>query len=235
MKPEPEKRVQFLDGWRGAAVLVMLGWHLCWDLASYGCFSRRVMFSPLAGLARMFIVFSFVLLSGISCRYSRDNVRRGIKTLLCALAVSAAMWYIGDPIWFGILHLLGICMCLYGLLGERFEKLPPAATARVCMVLFTVFLVIVDRVRVSFPGMWMFGLRTAAFYSADYYPLFPWMFLFLTGTVVGGKLRAGGGRAFPLPSPGWLRFFGRHALLIYMLHQPVLMGILYLVFGCFPG
>ena len=228
-------RIPFLDAWRGSAVIVMLGWHLCWDLAAYGVFSPVKMFSPIAGMARMFIVFSFVLVSGISCRYSRDNLRRGIRTLLCAAAVSVAMYLFGDPIWFGILHLLGISMCLYGLWGKQFEKLPPAVTAGVCMILFAVFLVIVDRVRVSFPGFWMFGLRTLEFYSADYYPLFPWLFLFLTGAVIGGKLRQGGDRAFPEPYPAWLCWIGRRALWIYMLHQPLLMGVLYLIFRRFPG
>ena len=225
MNPPVRGRIPFLDAWRGTAVIVMLGWHLCWDLAAYGVFSPVKMFSPIAGMARMFIVFSFVLISGISCRYSRSNARRAAKTLLCALAVSAVMWYIGDPVWFGTLHLLGCCMALYAAFGERFAKLPPAKTALVCMVLFTFFLVLTDRVRVTAPWFWAFGFRTRQFYSADYYPLFPWLFLFLTGTVVGGKLQPGvldEGRTFP----AWLCALGRKALWIYMLHQPIFMGIL---------
>lgn len=218
-------REKFLDAWRGLAVTVMLCWHFAWDLAEFGAIPKQVMFdAPMAGV-RYFIIGSFVLLSGISCRYSRSNARRALKTLGCALAVSAVMWYIGDPVWFGTLHLLGCCMAIYAAVGERFEKLPPAKTALVCMVLFTFFLVLCDRVRVTVPGLWAFGLRTREFYSADYYPLFPWLFLFLTGAVIGGKLRPGvldEGRTFP----AWLCWLGRRALWVYMLHQPVFMGIL---------
>ena len=218
-------RHRFLDAWRGLAVVVMLCWHLAWDLSAFGVFPKAVMFAPPMAAVRYFIIGSFVLLSGISCRLSSSNARRAIKTLLCALAVSAVMWYIKDPVWFGTLHLLGCCMALYALFGERFQKLPPARTALVCMVLFAFFLVVVDRVRVTVPGLWAFGLRTREFYSADYYPLFPWLFLFLTGTIVGGKLQPGvldEGRTFP----AWLCWLGRRALWVYMLHQPLFMGIL---------
>ena len=221
----PSKRERFPDAWRGLAVLVMLFWHFAWDLSEFGAFPQRVMFAPPMAAVRYFIIGSFVLLSGISCRYSRSNSRRAVKTLLCALAVSAVMYFFGDPVWFGTLHLLGCCMALYACFGERFEKLPPAKTALVCMVLFTFFLVLSDRVRVTVPGLWAFGLRTRAFYSADYYPLFPWLFLFLTGAIVGGKLRPGvldEGRGFPT----WLCWLGRKALWVYMLHQPVFLGIL---------
>ncbi len=222
---EPTRRERFLDAWRGLAVLVMLFWHLAWDLAEFGVFPKQAMYDPPMAALRYFIIGSFVLLSGISCRYSRSNTRRGMKTLLCALAVSAAMYCVNDPVWFGTLHLLGCCMLFYAAFGERFEKLPPAETALVCMVLFTFFLVLTDRVRISTPGLWAFGFRTRQFYSADYYPLLPWLFLFLTGTIVGGKLRPGvldEGRTFP----AWLQWLGRKALWIYMLHQPIFMGIL---------
>ncbi len=235
MKPLSPGRIPFLDAWRGTAVLVMLAWHFCWDLASYGVFPRGEMFSPPAALARMFIVVSFVLLSGISCRFSRDNLARGGRTLLCAAAVTAVMYFMGDPIWFGILHLLGCCMLLYGRFGSRFEKLPCAETAFWCGVLFAAGLVIVERVRVTVPGLWLLGLRTREFYSADYYPLVPWGFLFLAGTVIGGRLRESGGSSFPGDCPAWLCWVGRRALWIYLLHQPLLMGALYLVFGGFPG
>ena len=227
-------RERFLDAWRGLAALVMVGWHLVWDLTSFGVFPRGLMFTPAMTAVRYFIIGSFVLLSGISCHLSRNNLRRGMQTLLCALIVSAVMWFMGDPVIFGVLHLLGCCMLFYGIFGERFERLPPARTALVCMVLFTVFLVIVERVRVTVPGLWLFGLRTREFYSADYYPLFPWLFLFLTGTMAGRKLTPGAldaGRTFP----GWLCWIGRRALWIYMLHQPILMGVLYLVFRRFPA
>ena len=117
-------RVELLDAWRASAVIVMVFWHLCWDLTMYGTLPARVMFEqPMLGI-RYYIICSFVLLSGISCRFSRSNARRGLQTLLCAAAVTLVMYLIGDPVWFGVLHLLGCCMLLYACLGKYFEKLP---------------------------------------------------------------------------------------------------------------
>ena len=232
--PAKPGRVELLDAWRASAVLVMLFWHLCWDLAMYGTIPWRVMFEqPMLGI-RYYIICSFVLLSGISCRFSRSNARRSLQTLLCAAVVTAVMYLIGDPVWFGVLHLLGCCMLLYAWLGEYFEKLPEIPAAAVCLALFLVFHKICYGVRVTVPWLWMFGFRTREFYSSDYYPLFPWLFLFLAGTVLGGRIRRSDGRWKELRVWAPLRWVGQHALWIYMLHQPVLMGILYLVYKRFP-
>ena len=60
------RRVRFLDAWRGLAVLVMVFWHLAWDLAARGVFPKHMMFDPPMAGVRYFIIGSFVLISGIS-------------------------------------------------------------------------------------------------------------------------------------------------------------------------
>ena len=228
-------RVEPLDAWRASAVLVMLFWHLCWDLTMYGTLPEETMFrQPMLGI-RYYIVCSFVLLSGISARYSRSNARRGLQTLVCAMVITVVMYFFGEPVWFGVLHLLGCCMLLYAALGPRFEKLPPLPAAAGCLALFLLLHRICYGVRVTIPWLWMFGFRTREFYSSDYYPLFPWLFLFLVGSVLGGWIRSSD--AAWKTKKVWppLRWIGQHALWIYMLHQPVLMGILFLVYGRLPG
>ena len=232
--PVKSGRVELLDAWRAAAVIVMILWHLCWDLTMWGTLPQRVMFEqPMLGI-RYYIICSFVLLSGISCRYSRSNARRGLQTLLCASVVTAVMYFFGDPVWFGVLHLLGCCMLLYSWAGPWFEKLPELPAAAVCLALFLILHKICYGVRVTVPWLWMFGLRTKEFYSSDYYPIFPWLFLFLLGTILGGRIIRSDGawkgvRVWPP-----LRWIGQHALWIYMLHQPVLMGGLFLFYHRFP-
>ena len=233
--PARPGRIELLDAWRATAVIVMVFWHLCWDLAMFGTIPERAMFEqPMLGV-RYYIICSFVLLSGISCRFSRSNARRGLQTLLCAAIITLVMYFFGDPVWFGVLHLLGCCMLLYAWLGKWFEKLPEIPAAAACLALFLVLHRICYGVRVTVPWLWMFGFRTREFYSSDYYPLFPWLFLFLTGTVLGGRIRRSAGAWKDLRVPAPLRWIGQHALWIYMLHQPVLMGALYLVYRRFPG
>ena len=232
--PEKKKRIEFLDAWRGLAVVVMLFWHFAWDLTMWKFFPESVMFEIPATLVRYFIVCSFVLASGMSCRLSRSNLRRGVLTLLCGFAVSAAMAAVGDSVRMGILHLLGCCMILYALIGKAAERLPPAKTVMVLMLLFTVLLVITDAVRVEIPWLYPLGFRTREFYSADYYPLLPWGLMFFAGAVMGGKLRLPPeGADLPRYSPA-LCWIGRRALWIYLLHQPVLIGILWLFTGRLP-
>ena len=207
-------------------MLVMIGWHFCWDLGLLGVWPPDRMEQPLAVAVRYYIVCSFVVIAGISARLSRSNLRRGIKTLLCAMAVTLATWLAGDPAWFGILHLLGCSMLIYAWLGPRLERLPEIPVLTVCLILFLALHELCYSVRVTVPGLWIFGLRTRTFTSSDYYPLFPWLFLFLSGAIAGRRVKE---TSLALPAPAFLRWVGRHALWIYMIHQPVLLGLVWLI------
>lgn len=222
----PAGRIRVLDAWRGVAVLVMIGWHFCWDLGLMGVWPQDRMFTPFAVAVRYFIVCSFVILAGISARFSRSNYRRGLLLLGCAAVITLVTWLADQPAWFGILHLLSCCLLLYGLLGPSLRKLPEGVLLGVSLALFAVLHAVCYGIRISVPGLWMFGLRTPTFESSDYYPLFPWMFLFLAGTVAGGRLKA---KPPALPAPELLCRIGRNALWIYMLHQPILLGITWLI------
>ena len=215
-------RIPLLDAWRGVAVILMVGWHFMWDLTTFGAYPQENMFGTAATLIRYFIVFSFLLLSGISCRFSRSNARRGAMALLCAMTVSVVTYLVGDPVRFGILHLLGCCMLLYAAVGPYLERLPGLPVAAVCLLLFAVTFRIPTDVRVDVTWTWMFGFRTTAFYSSDYYPLIPWGFLFFVGAVLGDRVRLARERLAGIKCPAALCWIGRRALWIYMLHQPVL-------------
>ena len=81
---------------------------------------------------------------------------------------------------------------------------------------------------------WLYpvGFMYQGFSSADYFPLMPWLFLFIMGTVLGGwclKNRENRILTAPLPAP--MTFLGRHSLLIYLIHQPVLYGLSFLLWG----
>lgn len=225
-------RVLWLDAWRGVAVLVMLFWHLCWDLGLLGLIPLYRMEETPAVIVRLFIVCSFTLISGICARFTRSGLRRGGITLLAALLVTAVTWLAGDPAWFGILHLLGCCMLFYALAGKRLERLPDKAAFGAYLLLFLVWYgICYYGPRVQIPGLFIFGLRTPWFRSSDYYPLFPWGFLFLMGTVLGVRVRRDPGTGAGWPAPAPLRFLGRNALWIYLIHQPVLLGLLWLCTG----
>lgn len=213
-----------MDAWRGTAVLLMLVWHLAWDLTTFGFLPRQVMLDVPATAVRYYIVGSFLLLSGIVSRFSRSNARRGVVTLLCAGVVSLVTHMVDDPVLFGILHCLGCCMLLYAALGRWLEIYPKTVLA-VSLAVFLVTFPIPQRPRVETEWLWMFGFRTRTFYSSDYYPLLPWGGLFFIGTALGRWVADARERLTTVKSPVALRWVGRNALWIYMLHQPVLYGL----------
>ena len=87
------------------------------------------------------------------------------------------------------------------------------------------------RVTVAWRWLYPLGLKYPGFYSSDYYPVFPWAFLFLLGFCLGRRMAARR-EELPLLSahfPPALTFAGRHSLLIYLVHQPLFWGVLTLL------
>jgi len=146
------------------------------------------------------------------------------------------------PITFGILHLLGFLMIFYGLAGKLLDKIPK----NIAMFLYATLTVLSAYAKSNFSPssenlvirdiLSVLGWKQPGFVSYDYQTILPWIFVFLFGTVVGVYIRDG-------KFPAWfyekkVPFFplvGRNALLIYVLHQPVLvgatLGISYLITG----
>jgi uncharacterized membrane protein len=128
----------------------------------------------------------------------------------------------GTPITIGILHLLGVCMLIYWLLemlSRRLKAPPEDMTVILGIPLLAVFLIAYYR-----PGYW------PDIPSADWFPIIPWGLPFLLGVVLGGPIRA---RRWPewfyrFDMP-FLPAVGRRTLIIYLAHQPVLYGALFLL------
>lgn len=239
------RRIYLMDELRGFAVFCMVFYHGFYTLAFlYGMNAGLVLlnfFMP----AEPYFAGMFILIAGISSDLSRSNLKRGLKLLCVALGVTLVTGLVvpQEMITFGILHFLSICMILYGFLkpvSDRF-RFSWAAVA-IFAVLFAGTMGITRGYLGFSPQMGLllpeslyqtsylapFGLPNAAFQSADYFPLFPWIFVFAAGTFLG-KLAAK--EKFPAfsyrsraPFFSWL---GRHALIIYILHQPVIYGLCY--------
>ena len=118
------KRIGFLDTLRAAALLAMIVWHFLYDLASAGLVPETLLQSPVMELARYAVAGSFIAISGVCARLSKRPLRRGLIVLAAALLVSAVTYLIGAPVYWGILHLLGVCMLLYAAERRRSEALP---------------------------------------------------------------------------------------------------------------
>jgi uncharacterized membrane protein len=223
-------RIELIDALRGLSLVLMVLHHLLFDLSMFGMFPGWFLISWPIYVLHVIFASVFILLSGVSSRFSRSNVRRGLKTWGCALAVTLVTWAVGMPAWWGILHLLGFCMILYGLISRWLDKMPERLGMALYLVLFLVLAVtILDR-PFDVKGLSILGIMNRDFLSSDYFPIFPWVLMFLFGTCFGRMVEEGRlPRKFYEFDMPVLPEIGRKSLWIYMLHQPVLYGVTWLI------
>ena len=232
-----KQRIELIDALRASAIFPMIVQHLCYDLCAFCGAPWYVFRNPVCDGIHYYCGILFVLLAGVSSNFSRSNILRGLKTLGAALALTLVTTLVGEPVVFGVLHLLGSCMLLYGLAQTLSRRVPRregrAAAEKAAPVLCAGGILLTARFAngypTTIPHLWIFGFVTPDFYSSDYFPLLPWIFVFLLGVWAGGIIRAG---RFPrwfyeVKAPR-LALVGRHSLLIYLVHQPVLYGLVML-------
>ena len=236
--PKPG-RIEAIDALRGLCVVLMCLHHLLYDLCAFLGAPWWLFTNPVLDVLHYLFAGCFIFISGVSSRFSRSNVKRGVKVIAVALALTGATWLgdwlserilgdaLGIRITFGVLHLLGFCMLFYGLTRKLWDRLPAWFAPLLYLLLTVVTARYVNGVY-NTQLRWLFplGFLYDGFYSADYFPILPWLFVFLAGTWAGGYIRAG-----RLPEKFYSAQFpffpkvGRHALLIYIVHQPVLAGL----------
>lgn len=227
-----KKRIDIIDALRGLSVTLMVIHHLLFDLWQFLGAPSWLFTNPVFDVLQVFFAGLFIFLSGVSSQFSRSNIKRGIKVLLIAFAftVVTSLPFVDMPILFGVLHLLGFSMLVYGLTRKVWDQIPRIVAPVLFIVLIAASALAVKLIPVQAPYLWMFGWYTSEFFSADYFPIFPWFFVFLLGTWAGFYIKE-------RKLPEWfyekkIAFFpavGRKSLLIYILHQPVIYGSMMLV------
>ncbi len=254
-------RYRSLDRLRGVTVASMILYHAVWDLVYIFHMEWKWYESLLGHVWQQSICWTFIFLSGFCWQLGRKRMKRGLLVFGMGLLIMGATMFLapGQRIVFGVLTCIGSCMLLLIPLEKLLAKIPAPAGIWGSFLLFILF----HGVSSGFLGFGALsllqmpaflyrdyataylGFPKPDFYSADYFPLLPWLFLFLAGFFcfrflketdrlkwleapwhLTGKKRGGRFGAFlRLPEQG-LAWAGRHALLIYMLHQPLLYAIL---------
>ena len=226
---QTKQRIELMDAMRGLALCLMVVHHFLYDLCAFCGAPWWLFTNPVFDPLHYFFAGLFILLSGVSSNFSRSNVKRGLKALAVSLGITVVTYFMGMPIVFGVLHLLGTCMLLYGLTQKFWETLnskAPWVTPVLSVVGVLATAKLVNGYPTTTPHLWMFGLTTPDFVSSDYVPLLPWMFVFLLGAWAGGYIRAGRfPRWFYEAKAPRLAAVGRRSLLIYVAHQPLLYGL----------
>ena len=230
-----KQRIELIDAARGLAVILMVIHHLLYDLVAFLNAPEWLFSNPVFNLLHYFFAGLFIFLSGISSNFSRSNVKRGIKVVALALGISVVTYFIDAPIRFGVLHLLGFSMVFYGLTRRLWDGIPRKAAPFIYLALLVGSALAVRFIVIDFEHIWMFGWTVAGFVSYDYFPIFPWLFVFLAGTWAGHYvLEEKLPRRFYEQKVPVLPAVGRKALIIYILHQPVMYGSVMLILKLFP-
>ena len=122
-------------------------------------------------------------------------------------------------------------MVFYGLTQGFWDRLRGFYAPLLYIILTAASAVILNALNpVNIKWLWIFGLWDRNFFSADYFPLFPWIFVFLLGTWLGRLIKEERlPHWFYTVNPPILPQIGRRAFIVYLLHQPVIYGLLMLV------
>lgn len=229
-----KKRVWELDALRGLWILIMIGIHLSYDLVDLFAVVRLKDYT-LYNWSQEWGGMLFLPISGISATLGSRPGRRGLQVFACGLLVSGVtvgMYLLGFAdrgiiIYFGVLQCLAVCMFLW----QLFRKCPTWLIAVFGAVFSAAGLYLTRNVRLSFSWLAPFGLIGHSFASSDYYPLLPNFGYFLLGAALGRILYPKKESLLPNvntanPVIRFLTFCGRHSLIIYLVHQPILAAVI---------
>ena len=228
-----KKRIWELDALRGLCILGMVIVHFVYDLVElYALVPME--YPEWFAFVKDWGGVLFLLLSGTCATLGSGHTRRGLLVFACGMvctAVTLGMYLLGFSgkeiiIYFGVLHCLGVCMLLWG----GFRKLPTWALGVLGAALTAAGLWLRTRY-VSFPWLIVLGFVPDWFASSDYFPLLPNLGFFLLGAVLGRTVYRQKTTRLPKvnaesPALRFLTLCGRHSLGIYLLHQPILAGIM---------
>jgi len=233
-----------IDMFRGIAILMMILFHTVFDLSffrvyaidissglwKYFAYSTATLFLLIVGIS-LTISHSRAAASRSGYRLARKFLYRGTGIFFLGLLVTSGTWlYLKEGfIIFGILHLIGVSVMISPLFF-RFKKYN---------LVWGLLFIVTGYFLASVSGpVWLLplGIHPPDFWSVDYEPLFPWTGVVLSGMGMGEYLYPGGLRRFALPrTPAFfiqtLAWLGRHSLVVYLVHQPVIIVLLAAVFG----
>lgn len=237
------KRYALLDTIRGIVLISMIVYHTTWNFVyiygkdwdwykSYGAY-----------VWQQSICWTFILLSGFCFSLGRRHLKSGLLVFGSGALVTAVT-LIAMPqnrVVFGVLSCIGSCILIVAFTEGFWKKIP----CEVGMILTFFMFLFTKNINAGYLGFgnikiievpvgWYqnymttyLGFPFRKFYSTDYFSLFPWIFLFMTGFYLHGLFRKQGfiEKNFMKKEIKIFSFLGRHSLIIYLLHQPVIFGL----------
>ncbi|MBA2862373.1 heparan-alpha-glucosaminide N-acetyltransferase [Methanococcus maripaludis] len=232
-----------IDFVRGIAIILMVISNFVTDLKYFLGYSENLLFWSIFAL---FVASMFIFISGVSFNISfskkvasnnlnyKNYFIRFTKlfTIAILITIITGSFLTSGTIYFGIIHFLAISG-IFGIIFYRFKK----------MNLFFAFIFLIigflfNGNVLDTPYLLIFGIMPRNFYTLDYFPIFPWFGIYLLGMNFSEKYYKNGVsrysfEIFKNKFFNKICFLGQNTLFIYIIHQPILVGLLILKYGIF--
>ncbi len=230
------RRFWEIDSARGIAIISMIIFHFAFDL---NYFTGRLDLGWLFWYAFPRAIASvFIIVAGISLSLSRNRrgwttkktMARGVKILLFGVLITlvTALTLPHGTIFFGILHFIGVSTIISPLFINMRNGNIALGILSIAAGIYT------QTLTSPSPLLLWAGIMPENFYTFDYFPVFPWFGLILIGIWLGNALYPDGRRSFAISDMPdnfaikKLAFLGKHSLLVYLIHQPIIVALLWL-------
>lgn len=242
--PPRKDRYWEIDLTRGLAVIMMIFYHIFFDLDYFNVYSIDFNNLPIK-IFQYFVAIIFLTLVGISLSLSYNKkmnimntkkinnklILRGLKIFSIGLLITMITWFYPNDgyIVFGVLHCIGVSIIL---------SLPFLKHQKISLffgIIFVFFGIFLRTITINFDYLFWLGLISDQFYTLDYFPLFPWFGVILIGIFFGNLFYPNGIRRLNIRYNSksnfvhFLELIGRNSLIIYLLHQPIIVGIIVLL------
>ena len=228
-----KERILEIDALRTVAIVMMVIYHLAFDLQSFVGINIDVLHGGWMLFARATAI-TFLIVSGITTeitwiklndknKYKKKIQNQALRIFYAALLVSIATFLFDRDTYvrFGILHCIAISIFLSSFLPRHSYK---KVIIGISIIILGYSVTLFGNIETEL--LLPFGIYSSQFSSLDYFPLFPWMGVLLIGQVIGG-ISLKYMHSYANNSFRWYAFWpGRHALFIYLIHQPLLIGII---------
>ena len=242
-------RIALLDELRGFCVLCMVFYHAFifmyeqYDI-QFG-YDAYTFFLPV----QPYVSCMFIFICGICCRLSHSNLKRGLKLAVFAIALNfisiivlPKMGFENTEIRWGVLDFFTVAILSFALLDKPIRKVPWVLGFAIMIVFFWLFRYWLTAGTISvwgdvawtlpakaFEQKWLFpiGIQHPDFFSADYFPMIPYVFVFYMGAFLGDPVSNGKVPEFAYPVHSKiLLWLGQKCFLIYLLELPIIFLVL---------
>lgn len=239
-------RYGLIDTLRGFAIFCVIVYHFIYDLVHFYSMDFPWFESLGAYLVQQGGAFLFVFISGAMLLCAKKPLQNGLLLIGYGLMITLATYFYSPAniIVFGILSLLGWAAIISVLARPVLEKIP--VKLGLALSLFLFFLThemaegrlsllkvhVYDLPLSWYDGHFLFplGFPHASFASADYFPILPWIFAYWMGYYFWQLLDEDFRQKYLLTEISTFSFMGRHSLLLYLIHQPIILAVISFIF-----